>query len=287
MKKLVSVLFVGFLIVPFLGHAQESESNGFNPNSINPIHETDIMYKKRVWRRMDLREKQNQPFFAKNNEITKLMIDAVNNGELTPYFTDSTVRRMSKEEFLERMKIPDTGGGLTDEEKALGFTEDDGGWGDSGGWGDESEEDSEASAGDDYFFPQQVSIVEIMEDVIFDKKRSRLYYDIQSLTMILPAELFETGIYRPVASFKFKDLEPIFKKVMEDAKWFNPQNSREHKNFADAFALRLFKARLTKVENPENNYIVDIYNKSQAQGIMASQWLENEIIEYEHELWEF
>jgi gliding motility associated protien GldN len=286
--KKISVYSFVFLLLSAVVVAQETDSDGFNPNSIRPIHETDIMYKKSVWRRMDLNEKQNRPFFAKNNEITKLIIDAVNAGELTPYFTDSTVRRMTKEDFLKNMKFPESAGGLTEEEKALGFTEDDGGWGDSG-WGDEGAGDGgEAEeAVDEYFFPQDVKILEIKEDIIFDKKRSRLYYDIQAITMILPAELFETGIYRPVASFKYKDLVPLFKKYENEAKWFNPQNSREHKDFADAFDLRLFTARLTKVENPENNYIVDIYNKSQQQGIMASKWLENEIIEYEHDLWEF
>jgi gliding motility associated protien GldN len=283
-KKGVFILVMTVLL--FTGvTAQESETSGYNPNSVRPIHDTDVMYKRRVWRRMDLREKQNKPFFARNNEITKIIIDAVKAGELTPYANDSTLRRYTKEEFLEQLKFPDQAGGLTEEEKALGFTDDDG-WGGGGGWGDETEEE-EAAPTDEYFFPNQVTILEFMEDIIFDKKRSRLYYDVQSITMVLPAELFETGLIRKVASFKYKDLVPIFKKYEKEAKWFNPQNSREHKDFADAIDLRLFHARLTKVENPDDNYIVDIYNKSTAQGIMASKWLENEIIEYEHDLWEF
>jgi gliding motility associated protien GldN len=243
------------------------------------------MYKKRVWRRMDFKEKQNQGFFSSNNEITKIIIEAVKRGDLYPYQNDSLKRRMTKEEFIENLQIPETGGGLTEEEKALGFTEDDS-WG-GGGWGEdtgtETEETEDVS---NEFFPNQVTIMEIMEDVIVDKKRSRMYYDIQSFTLILPAELFETGIYKPVASFKYKDLVELFRKD-PNAYWFNPQNTREHKNLADAFDLRLFNARLIKVENPEDNFIVDIYDESPAQGIMASKWMENEIIEYEHNLWEF
>ena len=37
------------------------------------------------------------------------------------------------------------------------------------------------------FFPDQLSLLEVKEDWIFDKKRSRPYFDIQTITMMLPA----------------------------------------------------------------------------------------------------
>ena len=64
MKKFV-LFIVGALLMVFVVpvKAQESSNDGYNPNSVYPIHEDNIMFKKRVWRRMDLREKQNIPFF--------------------------------------------------------------------------------------------------------------------------------------------------------------------------------------------------------------------------------
>ena len=90
-----------------------------------------------------------------------------------------------------------------------------------------------------------------------------------------------------MATFKYKDLAELFRSMPKEAIWFNRQNSREHKNLADAFELRLFSARIIKVENPDDNYIQDVYDESPKQGVMASQWLEDEIIGYEHDLWEF
>ena len=49
----------------------------YNPNSLNPIPVYEQHYKVRVWRNIDLREKQNKGFFAKNGEISKLIVDAV------------------------------------------------------------------------------------------------------------------------------------------------------------------------------------------------------------------
>ena len=305
MKQLSYVLALVFLgTVGFTNPISAQETpNYVNHNSTAGIPDYDIMYKKRLWRRMDLKEKQNRSFFAFNNEITKIIIEAVHAGVLFPYKNDSLLTRMTKEEFLENLKMPAYGGNeLTEEEKAMGFTADDS-WGDDDGWGDDagsgwgdepaetgddSQADASAAAGADYFFPADVSVLQIMEDWVFDKRRSRLFYDIQSITLILPADKFpETGLRREVATFKYKDLEDLFRSMPEEAIWFNPQNSAEHKNLADAFLLRLFTARLIKVANPEDSYIADIYNTSPKEGLIASQRIEQELLELEHELWEY
>jgi gliding motility-associated GldN-like protein len=318
MKRLS--LLVGLIIViaaaPDYEVQAQRKVNGFNPNSVLPIHTNDIMYEKRVWRRMDLEEKQNLPFFAFNNEITKIIIDAVKAGLIPVYKNDSLLSRYTKEEFLENLKIPDYGGGgLTKEEKEMGFSDEGDGWGggdDDGGddsWGDDgwggddgSGGEGDGGAGDgeegggkgadsgadvEYFFPTAVSVIEIMEDMIFDRKRSRLFWDIQSLKLILPAKNFETGLQRDVGVFKYIDLERLFRSMPEVAIWFNPQNQAEHRNLAEAFALRLFNARIVKVANPKNDYLVDIYNQFPKAGIIASQKAEQDLMELEHNLWEF
>ena len=297
-KMKCALLMTTLLLAGSFSYAQERELT-VNPNSVYPILNHDVMFKKRVWRRMDLREKQNRPFFAFNNEITKIIIEAVQAGILHPYVNDSLKTRMSKEQFLENLKMPDLGGGLTEEEKALGFGDDDG-WGEEGddGWGDDEqggddwgdEEAADATSGtSDYFFPNEVAILELMEDVIFDKRRSRLYYDIQAVTLVIPASTFAstTGLQKPIGTFKYIDLVALFRSMPEEAIWFNPQNSAEHKNLADAFTLRLFSARMTKIANPENLEIVDIYNRSPREGIIASQHLEHKLMEMEHNLWDY
>ena len=79
----------------------------------------------------------------------------------------------------------------------------------------------------------------------------------------------------------------LFRSMPEEAIWFNPQNSAQHRNLADAFELRLFNARITKVSNPQNLEIMDIYSASQKEGLIKSMQIEQELIEFEHNLWEF
>jgi hypothetical protein len=106
-KALLSALvlfLVGFISAESI--AQEEKAL-YNDMSVYPIPYVNQMYKRTVWRRMDLKEKQNRPFFSTSNEITRIIIDAVNNGLIYPYVDDSLNKRMSKEQFLENLKLPD------------------------------------------------------------------------------------------------------------------------------------------------------------------------------------
>lgn len=285
MKKFVyAILIAGaavFLETPEAA-AQEALS-GYNENSVSPVHQDYMMYKRRVWRRMDLKEKQNRPFFAASHEITRLIIDAVKDGRLYPYKNDSLLERMSKEQFMENMLTPDSEGMLTQEEQSMGFGQDTGsGWGDDP-WGGQEQTGPIVS----YFLPNEVTLLSIVEDVFFDRVRSRQYYDIQAIGLVIPAEKFTTGLEREVAHFKYKDVENLFRDPTVNAIWFNPQNGAQHRNLADAFLLRLFSARIIKVENPQNLEIIDLYGSDPQKGLYASQEMEHKLMEYEHGLWEF
>ena len=94
MKKLsILTALVSALAVSNVSLAQEKSDNGINPLSLRPIHESNVMYKLTLWRRLDLNEKQNQPLFSKGNEITKHLIDGVKAGVLEPFDNDSLTQK--------------------------------------------------------------------------------------------------------------------------------------------------------------------------------------------------
>jgi len=326
--------FAGFLLLIMVGlttlsWAQTPNSQaGYNPNSVYPVPDYEVMYKKRIWRRMDLEEKFNRPFFSFNSQVTKFIIEAVDRGELTVYANDSLTREMDPKEFKKNLEIPNydanTGGqggfGNTGGENG-GFGNtggENGGFGNTGGenggfgntegnnggfgnannsgFGNAEGAGNGAAAnnGDgaaqtvDYFLPREVSVLEITEDLIFDKRHSQMKYDMQAITIVIPAKRFpETGLAKRVGTFKYKELEQVFRNNPETARWFNRQNSAGHLNYADAFALRLFQARITQISNPEDNTIADIYNKDPKEAVMASQWMEYQLVEFEHNLWSY
>ena len=282
--RIFIVLFMVFGVGELM--AQEKALT-FNPNSVYPVSEEHKLYKMTVWRRIDFKEKQNQPFFSTNNEITKIIMDAVRDGRLVPYVNDSLTTRMTKEEFFDKIKI-DNGADQGSFSSSGGSD-----WGSSSGgsdWGGTSGTDTQAQpAGpppDQYMFPQDLSLMEMKEEVYFDEIRSRMYHDIQSLTMIIPAEANPTAIDQPIGTFKYRDLEKLFRSMPNQAIWYNPQNTAQNRNMADAFLLRLFSSRVTKISNPKNNAIEDIY-ANQSLALYMSQVLEYRMMEYEHDLWEY
>ncbi|BDD06196.1 type IX secretion system ring protein PorN/GldN [Aureibacter tunicatorum] len=265
--------FVMSLMVLAPAMAQE-ETDTYNQNSVLPISKHDQLYRKRVWRRMDLKEKQNKPFFSKNNEITQFIIDAVLEGALPVYTSDSLNKRMPKEQFIKNISLPV-------------FEDEDDEWASEGDdWGDSSEEEVTSNP---YYFANSFSVLEIMEDVIFDRKRSRLYFDIQSVCMWLPArdkDPDDTPLDEPVGFFKYKDLESLFRSNPDDAIWYNRKNENYHLNLADAFLLRQFHARIIKVSNPDDLSLEEIYPTTK-RALFASQEEEFKMMEMEHNLWEF
>lgn len=330
--------------------AQEKVDSTENTFSSRPISDGDIMMKRTLWRRVDLKEKQNVSMFSKNNEITRYLMDAAKAGLIDAYANDSCTVKLTAEELHKRILIPNQTAGLSAEEIAAGFgtpaAASDDGWGNKpkpepakqenavadDGWGSTKKEPKkeEAAADDDdgwgapkkkskkgskkevakveapvveaapvdsfqtqqlavteeEYFPDQLSILEVKEDWTFDKKRSRLYNDIQTLSIVLPSEQTATGLELPVASFRYKDVERLFRSDPKKYIWYNTHNTAQNKNLADAFDLRLFYGRITKYSNANDRAFLDIYGGDK-EALIKSLNYEQELMELEHGLWEY
>lgn len=281
---------------------QEEMEEQYNPNSIDPIPLYEQHFKVRVWRIVDLLEKQNKGFFSKNGEISKVILDAIMSGELVDIYTsDSLTRKLSKADFLKRLQ-QEAATDYPQWDPARDFYMDDivtyngknyRSLQDSRGANPETSTNdwtvtSEGKALN--YLPRDISNLQIMEDVIFDRRRSRLYYDIQALELSVPGSKTKTGFAQSLGWVKYKDIEKIFRAHPKTAVWFNRQNTAQNKNFADAILLRLFWGPIVKVQNPDDETILETYlanGRPYQEAVWASQWAEIELMEKEHNLWEF
>ncbi len=308
---LVLVFVIG---VAFTGFAQESITYA-NPNSVNPIPYYEQLYKQRIWTRVNLKNKQNKGFFSKNREFTKIIIDAVLNDEIqTIYDAEPGLgeleRTINKEEFQQRLLKSQVDEGpaeaqplyeedfpyntdevveyngvnyISKKDDNLGFFPDS----NPDYWGIWEGEQAEE------YMPSEITMIEIMEDVIFDKRRAREYRDIISVKLIVTGENSVDGSNYYVATFAYKDLEKFFREHPEKALWYNQYNSAENRNLADAFLLRLFHGELYKVDNPDDLTVQDQYgfNKngdpSVKAGLIMAEKLRMQMLEREHNLWSY
>jgi gliding motility associated protien GldN len=301
-KSLLIVLLSSAMGGAFAQEVQDLEVQ-YNPNSLNPIPVYEQHYKVRVWRNIDLREKQNKGFFAKNGELSKLIIDAVKSGELTDvYQNDSLTSKLSKEDFLGRLISEQAQTFPTWTPTQAFYTDDIVTY---NGRNYRAVQDSQGvtpseDAVDNWAATSQgsgleyavidMSTVHLMEDIIFDRRRSRLYYDIQGLEIIVPGSKTTTSIDLSLGWFKYKDLEKLFRNNIPKAIWFNRQNTAQNKNFADAILLRLFQGSIYKIQNPDDETIDDTYRgngRPYREGVWAREWTEMMLMEKEHNLWEF
>ena len=265
--------------------AQQVSTTASSNPSARPIPEHDILFKKTVWRKIDLREKQNKPMFSENREITKIIINAVKSGELVAYKSDSVNTPITREEFIANMTPKESGDQLSEEEIAAGFgkqKEEDDPWGKALG----GKATQAAAPVSNEYFPKQLYLLELKENVVFDKKRSRMYHDIQTISLKVPSTLNPLGFEQTVASFKMSDLVRVFRNNPDMAIWYNAQNDAQHKNLADAFDLWLFSSYITKISNPGDRGLADIYGGGK-KGLLAAQEAAEALIEYEYSLWSY
>ncbi|MFM7854089.1 MAG: gliding motility protein GldN [Flammeovirgaceae bacterium] len=290
-----------FLLVVLGGSAFAQRDTIANPNSIDKIPFYEQLYRFRVWRNVNLRERQNSGFKAAKSDIGDFLIKAIKNGSLVAYDGDSVKAAYKPEEVLvlntavqaspynpqqnytttEQVSYQGRNYASTRNDN-VGHIPTDNQW-----W--------ELTADQTEFLqPSQIAELQIVEDVIFDRRRSRLYYDIQYIGIIVEKD----GQYNPKGYIYFKDFVKLVEKAahsnsLDDrdrVQWRNRYNPAENKNFVDAFKLRLFHGIIEKVENPDDRTIEQIYSnngRTYGESVFARWEEEMKLMEKEHNLWEY
>jgi gliding motility associated protien GldN len=271
-----------------------------NINSVDKIPYYEQLYRFRVWREMDLREKQNAGFKSSESDIADFILKSINSGLLTAYDDSVKNARPAAEMMVKNAALTEA---PYDPKKSYVMTESASYMGKNyqstrndnighlptdAGWWELSPNQTE------YFTKESIVSLMVVEDVIFDKRRSRLYYDIQAIGLMVDRD----GNISPLAFVLYKDFHNLVEKashskdmkVRNQVLWRNRYNPSENKTFADAFKLRLFHGVIEKVENPDNRTIQSIYEmngRSYGEAVFARWEEEMKLMEKEHNLWEY
>jgi Gliding motility associated protein GldN len=318
------VFFLGFLNIGYsqLDTIYNVNSPMFKTPERIPYYEQ--LYRFRVTRFVDLYEKQNAGFRSSRSNIGGLIIDLVNENKIDAFsgafgypaeFEDpmpDTTALIINDNFAKsqtRGAWSSTESYQAGERVIVSVTDDKGIAKDEvfSALQNNQGQNPQTSGGNwqdqgplhNVFDKAGVIGIELVEDVIFDKRRSRLTYDILAVGLVL---LDPSSGERQTRFFiRYADLCTEVEKLARSKRasdrlsvmWQNRYNPAENKKFTEAFKLRLFHGVIEKVENPDNQQIMDIiYDKakgkgSYAEGVYAMWEKEMEMMEKEHNLWEF
>jgi gliding motility associated protien GldN len=232
------------------------------------LREADVMWSKRVWRIIDLREKINHDMYfpidviAGRKSLMQVIWDGVTkDGSITAYNDENDgdfTTQLSKTDLDNKYNTWDTS-----------QVEDP-------GTGELVEKVTQRQ-----FIPSEVKQLRVKEDWFFDRQRSVMDVRIIGLAPIRffqknGEERMETmfWIYYPEARFAFVSAEV-----------YNKGNDAERRTYEDIFWKRRFGSYIYKESNVYNRRI-NTY-MSGLDALLEAEKIKDDIFNIEHDLWEY
>ena len=233
-----------------------------------PIREADIMWKKRVWREIDTREKQNVAFRYAGDENTgggyfiEILIDAIKRGKIKAYsnFDDRFTTALNKDQIIEMLsgksdtvRVTDP---VTGQEKITVTHRD--------------------------FNPDGITKYRVKEDVVFDRNQGRM---VTRIIGIAPFKdiLNDDGTYR-ASQAMFWLYYPEVRPVIAQYEVFNPQNDVARMTWDDFFEGNYFSSRIIKVSNPFDASFTES-GSTRMEALYEGQRAAETIFNKEHDMW--
>ena len=252
-----------------------------------PLRQADVMWSRKIWREIDLREKMNHPFYYPENDgvgsttgdrrsLIDVIYSAIKEGSITAY-GNATV----DDEFREPMTMDDIkkiGGAKEELIEVIDW--------DAVAEGADPEEAKTTRVNKIPFNRNTVKKWRVKEEWFFDKQRSVM--DVRILGLAPLQEYRDEvnnqllGTFSPLFWVYF----PEVREILINAEAFNlVKNNAERRTYDDIFWKRMFGSTIVKEANvmdrKVNEYMIGL------DALLEAERIKSEIFNIEHDLWEY
>jgi gliding motility associated protien GldN len=240
------------------------------PAALPYVREADVLWAKRVWQVIDMREKMNQPLYFpvtpinSRRSLMQVLIDGIREGSITAYDVDNDefTIPMTPEQLFSNLERSQT---ITMQRPEPPY--------------DEFDTTLTIS-----FNTADVMRFRIKEEWFFDSKRSVL--DVRVLGICPVREAID-----PLTGESRGD-EPLFwvyypdaRKTLANSEAFNRQNDAQRMSYDDMFLRRFFSSYVYKESNVHDRRIQEYYTGLDA--LLEAERVKEAIRNFEHDLWEY
>jgi gliding motility associated protien GldN len=280
MRKLLLIIFV-FTLSNIFGQAGGTFTPGqyydgvYIKENVNNrrfipythLREADVFWSKRIWRTLDLREKQNHHLYFPvlktpgRISLTQLLVSNILSGAITAF---------SDENFLKPIDIASIKQKLVKCDSVS-----------------KEEFDAEGNSKITKTFEcdsqgvfKQILQIGLKEDWFFDKQKSVMECRILGIELVKLDE-DKDNIAITLCYVYFPECRPIF--ASNDV--YNPRNDGERRSFDDIFWKRVFSSYVTKESNVYDRNIEEFTKGLDA--LLESDRIKQGLFEKEHDLWQY
>ena len=228
------------------------------------LREADIMWKRRIWRMIDVKEKINLPFINPQRPLITILLEAAQAGDLRVF---DPIGGDNFSMLMDEKTLTDMAGGV-DSVRVM----------------NPETYEEEIVLEERIFDPTSVLRYRIQEMWFFDKESSTMKVRILGIAPMIQetTESAARTIERPM----FWVYYPEARQLLANESAFAYGNDAANRSWEDVFEYRFFNSYITKASNVLDERI-DRPERSGREQLRESERIKQEIFNYEQDLWSY